>query len=267
MDAEQLDLFKSNGPGARSSLAADAVPAAEDLDDAALIAALPGAGLAGAPALTAEAGRRRLVAAIPALEALSRRLIGFGQDRPIPEQVAALGALLAIGGHPSASAVARLIAGGTFLGPTLAVAVATAVRLNATLPPATVLALLRHPEPQIRREACGCARPGPGIAEILIDLFGDLHSDVSTAAACALGRMGRTEARSALRHLIGDRPSAEVIEALAAVADEDDIVLLARLGRARPDLAPTALASLDGIESPRADRAAEALRRWLSDRR
>jgi len=265
MDAEQLDLFESVVAGAAPFPAVDA-PAAETLDDAALIAALPDAGLAGAPALAAEAGRRRLAAAVPALEVLCRRLTGFGRDRLIPEQVAALGALLAIGGQRSADAVARLIAGGAFLGPTLAVAVETAARLNATLPPATVLALLRHPEPQVRGAACRCARPGAGVAEILIDLAEDLNPDVAAAATCALGRMGRTEARSALRHLVGARPSAEAIDALAAVADEDDIVVLSRLGRARPDLAAAVLGSLDGIDGPRADNAAQALRRWLSDR-
>ena len=265
MDAEQLDLFESVVAGAAPFPAVDA-PAAETLDDAALIAALPDAGLAGAPALAAEAGRRRLAAAVPALEVLCRRLTGFGRDRLIPEQVAALGALLAIGGQRSADAVARLIAGGAFLGPTLAVAVETAARLNATLPPASVLALLRHPEPQVRGAACRCARPGAGVAEILIDLAEDLNPDVAAAATCALGRMGRTEARSALRHLVGARPSAEAIDALAAVADEDDIVVLSRLGRARPDLAAAVLGSLDGIDGPRADNAAQALRRWLSDR-
>lgn len=265
MGGEQLDLFESVVAGTASSPAV-AAPAAEMLDDAALIAALPDAGLAGAPALAAEAGRRRLVAAVPALEMLCRRLTGFGRDRLIAEQVAALGALLAIDGQRSADALARLIAGGTFLGPTLAVAVETAARLNATLPPATVLALLRHPEPQVRGAACRCARPGAGVAEILIDLADDLNPDVSAAATCALGRMGRTEARPALRHLIHARPCAEVIDALAAVADEDDIVLLTRLARGRPDLVAAVLGSLDGIEGPRADNAAQALRRWLSDR-
>jgi hypothetical protein len=273
MGAEQLDLFREGdfqGGGLAASPApidmrANVPQVASDLDDDALIAALPGAGLADAPALAAEAGRRRLAAAVPALEALCRRLIGFGSDRPVPEQVAALGALLAIDGQPSARAVARLIAGDVFLGPSLAVAVATAARLRAPLTRAAVLGLLRHAEPAIRADACRCARPGPGVAEVLIDLTNDLHPEVAAAAACALGRMGRTEAHSALRILVRDRPSAEAIDALAMLADEEDIVLLARLGRARPDLAACVLSGLDGVENPRADTASAALRRWLCD--
>src|SRR5208282_5814428 len=46
MGAEQLDLFQSNDPWAGSSRVVDVVPAAEDLDDEALVAALPDAELA-----------------------------------------------------------------------------------------------------------------------------------------------------------------------------------------------------------------------------
>jgi HEAT repeat protein len=65
-----------------------------------------------------------------------------------------------------------------------------------------VLALLRHPEPAVRADACRCARPGPETAEVLIDLANDLNPDVAMAALCALGGMGRTEARPALKRLI-----------------------------------------------------------------
>jgi hypothetical protein len=59
--------------------------AAETLNDQALIAALPDADLAGTRALTAEAGRRRLAASVPALEALCGRLTGFGSIRVVPD--------------------------------------------------------------------------------------------------------------------------------------------------------------------------------------
>jgi hypothetical protein len=79
-----LDLFTS-GP------IAEAIPVRAEvlLTDEALIAALPDADLGGTRALTAEAGRRRLAASVPALEALCGRLIGFGSIRVVPEQVAA----------------------------------------------------------------------------------------------------------------------------------------------------------------------------------
>jgi HEAT repeats len=265
MGAEQLDLFTSGPIAEAIPVRAEVPPAAETLTDEALIAALPDADLGGTRALTAEAGRRRLAAAVPALEALCGRLTGFGSIRVVPEQVAAIDALVAIGGPQSARAVARLIARGAFQGPTLVAAVAAAMRLSAPLPRATVLALLRHPEPAVRAGACRCARPGPETAEVLIDLANDLNPDVAMAALCALGGMGRTEARPALKRLIREAPSAEMIDALASVADEEGVILLARVGRERPDLAAVVLSGLEGLENPRAKTAASALRLHLAD--
>ena len=89
---EQLDLFSAGGmpPAPRSEATARReAPPPGDLDDAALIAAIPTAGLADGPDLAKEAGRRGLAGAVPALEALCRRFTGFGVDRAVPEQVAA----------------------------------------------------------------------------------------------------------------------------------------------------------------------------------
>ena len=68
------------------------------MDDADLIARIAESGRAGTIALAGEAGRRRLAVAVPTLEAICRRFAGFGADRPICEQAAALDALAAIGG-------------------------------------------------------------------------------------------------------------------------------------------------------------------------
>jgi hypothetical protein len=66
--------------------------------------------------VAAEIARRRLSDAVPALERLCRRFAGFGVERPVPEQVAALDALGAISGPDAAKAVARLIAKGVVPG-------------------------------------------------------------------------------------------------------------------------------------------------------
>jgi len=72
------------------------------------------------PALRAfEAGQRKLVGAIAALEALCRRFQGFGIEQAIPEQTAALGALGRIGGSEAARAVRRIIVGRIVQGPGL----------------------------------------------------------------------------------------------------------------------------------------------------
>jgi hypothetical protein len=56
-----------------------------------------------------------------------------------------------------------------------------------------------------------------------------------------------------------------VVEAVAGVADEEVIVLLARVGRARPDLAPSIISALEEIDSARVVSAASALKRFVSE--
>jgi hypothetical protein len=211
--------------------------APECLDDAALIAAIPDAGLADCHALAAEAGRRRLVPAIPALEALCRRFRGFGLHHPVPEQVAALSALAAVGGRDAASAVSQIIVDGVVQGPGPASAVGSAAKLKASLPAETMLVLLRHAEPAIRADACRCAHPQPRVITVLADLLDDLNAAVASAAACALGNMGRIEARPRLLHLLRENPTETVIAASVGIADTDVIVQLGRIARTRPDLA------------------------------
>src|SRR5258708_129836 len=112
MAEQQLDLFSDASLGlghplqsprmGRWLVAADS--GIEGLDDAALVAAIPESSLSDSSMLAAEAGRRRLAAAIPALAALCRRFAGFGIDRAVPEQAAALQALAMIGGRDAAHA-------------------------------------------------------------------------------------------------------------------------------------------------------------------
>src|SRR6202162_4629989 len=116
---QQLDLFSSVGIQAQRPLAQNMElrPTAAALDDQALIAAIPESNLADSIALAAEAGRRRLAAAVPSLETLCRRFSGFGIDRIVPEQAAALQALAAIGGREAAQAVSQLIVREVVQGP------------------------------------------------------------------------------------------------------------------------------------------------------
>ena len=257
MTARQPDLFSGSGGaagGSRSSHLGRRAMVPTDLDDDALISAIPDGDIVDGPVLAAEAGRRGLVAAVPALEALCRRLAGFGVDHAVPEQVAALEAMAMIGGGEAAAAASRIIARGFVQGPTLAVAVATAAGLGAILPVDIVLGLMRQSDRGIRADACRCARPSPNIVAILVELLDDLDAGVSTSAACALGRFGRPEGRPVLLRLLRDAPSAEVIDAIVPVADEECVVVLARVARTLPDLADAALDALRSLDDARARR-------------
>jgi HEAT repeat protein len=265
MEPTQFDLFADLPPAPRhESSTATVRVVAEELSDAALIAVLPDASLGDACALAAEAGRRRLGDAVAALAALCRRFVGFGLDRRVPEQIAALKALSAIGGPEAARAVHHIIVKHIVQGPNLAAAVIAAAGLGAKLTPDVALPLLRHADPSVRAAACGCVRAGGEVVPALIALLTECDDEIATAAACALGRMGRAEARDPLKRCLLAKPSARVIEALAGVADEEAIVFLARLGRKRPDLANCILAALEEIDLPAATTAASALASWLS---
>src|SRR5262252_9733791 len=131
---QQLDLFSSSGIQMECPLpqSMGVRPTATALDDQALIAAIPESSLADSIALATEAGKRRLATAIPSLETLCRRFSGFGIDRMVPEQAAALRALAVIGGSEAAQAVSRLIARRVVQGPALNLAVSTAVSMALT---------------------------------------------------------------------------------------------------------------------------------------
>jgi hypothetical protein len=156
---QQGDLFSGHGfPVERNPLPAKENPAVawSALDDRGLIAALPEAGVGDCLAIIAEIGRHKSVEAIPALERLCQRFAGFGRERIVPEQAAALDAFVMIGGREAAQAVARLVVGGVVQGPGLRKAVSAAATLGSSLPPEIVIPLLRHDDPDIRADACRC---------------------------------------------------------------------------------------------------------------
>jgi HEAT repeat protein len=261
MAGQQLDLFAADPIGIEpDGWSAPPPLRAADLADAALIAAFPDARLATAPSLAAEAGRRRLVGAIPALERLCRRLVGFGRDRVVPEQASALQALAAIGGAEARLVVTRLIADQIVQGPNLATALSAAAGLGAPLPPFRVAELLQDADPSVRAGACRCVRSAAPQLGLLIELLDDLHPPVATAAAMALGRIGRAEARPLLIWLLRTQPSAELIEALTPIADEEVIVAFGRAARAMADLTRPVLEALEQLDDPRAAVVASALR-------
>lgn len=263
MPERQLDLFAASGIDREAlSTAAPSAPTAlvaADLDDQALPAMIPMAGLKEATALAAEAGRRRLPEAVPALQALCRRFIGFGREHPVPEQGAALEALAAIGGAAAARAATAMIVERVVEGPNRAHAVEVAARLGARLPAPTLLELLAASDAGVRAAACACVGQQLALAPRLLELAHDAAGEVRNAAACALGRMGRREALPTLTRLLREAPSAAVIDAVAPVADEDCVILLGRTARARPDLAELVLDSLAVIAHPRARQLLQSL--------
>ena len=137
-------------------------------------------------------------------------------------------------------------------GPGLINALEAAAELGVGLPSDVILPLLRHEASEVRAGGCRCARPSPATIPVIVELLDDVDRIVMKEAACALSRMGRSEARPVLLRLLLEAPSAAVIDALSAVADEQCLVILGRIARTRPDLTDAALAALESIGSSRA---------------
>jgi hypothetical protein len=259
MTDQQLDFFAcasvtkvlplASGPdstGIRSTKPANA------LDDAELIARIPLAGIQEAPLLAKEAGRRKLLQAVPVLAALCRRFAGFGLNRRIPEQEAALEALGMIGGREAKDVVSAVIVKRVVQGPSLPVALAAAASLKVVLPNDTVMELLLHEDGQVRSGVCRCATAHPRVMDGLATCLKDHDPTVRIAAACALGQMGRKEVRFLLTRQLEQCPSLEVIDAITPIADEDCIVLLGRIARTRSELRDAVLDAFDMIDLPAA---------------
>jgi HEAT repeat protein len=179
-----------------------------------------------------------------------------------PKQSAALEALGVIGGPEASRAVVQLIVKRIVQGPTLVVATTVASQLGIIFPTDIALAFLRDSNPSVRALTCACVRAGYEVVATLIAMLNDPDGEVSAAAACALGRMGRVEARIHLKRYLTERPSGRVV--VAGVADDEAIVLLARVGRARPDLALSIISALEEIDNARATSAASGLKRFVS---
>jgi hypothetical protein len=261
MAAPQLDLFAGSGNRPEQTGAPTAArkrPVPSELDDDALIEAIPHASVGDCRSLAAEAGRRRLVGAVVALEVLCRRFRGFGLEHPVPEQTAALEAMAEIGRDEGACAVKRIVTEKIVQGPGLNSALKTAAQLRVRLPADVIAPLLRHEAPEIRVGGCRCARPSPATIPLLLELLEDPDPVVAREAACSLGRMGRIEVRPILLRLLRQAPSAEAIDAISAIADEECLVILGRIARTRPDLGDAALEALDSVGSPGAMKIAAA---------
>jgi hypothetical protein len=257
MTNEQFDLFDDVSSPATSAPPQPAAPRPLDptgLGDEELLERLDDRPMAECLERVREIKRRRLTAACSPLETLCLRHAGFGRTRIVPEQAAAIEALVAIGGGEAAASISRLITRRIVEGPALGLAFSAAVLLGSSLPEEIVGEHLRNDDPEIRCLAARCVRAWPRLAPNLIELLDDLRSEVQIAAACALGRMGRSEARALLVRSLQETPTEEIVDASARIGDRETIVLLGRLAASRPDLSAVAIEALKSIDHPMADR-------------
>ncbi len=251
----QPDLFDAPGEGLCNQFPSTPplpVTSLETCTDEELLEAIPLATVSHVDALCAEVVARSLMAAVPALEALWKRFIGFGPNRPYRQQEAVIGTLARLDGAPSHAALRRIVLSMTLPGSLLPLALQAAVEAQLALPARFVDPLLAHDETTVRRAAFSLAlRSGVAVDLLRVGLR-DPADGISRLAAIALGIRGDSEARPTLLRELARSPSSEIIEAVTAVWDDDVIVHLGRCAHRHPHLGRAVHDALHDIATPRA---------------
>ena len=173
---------------------------------------------------------------MPALEELWRRFAGYGIGAPLVEQRAVLGTLAQLDCGAARAALKGIVLSGGLPASLLSAALRAAADAGLALPAAFVGPLLDHGDIAVREPAF-----------------------IRRSGALALGNLGDAGAREALIEELIRNPSGEVIEALAAIADDDVIVHLGRCAECHPAFVDIVLDILREMGSAKAARLARRL--------
>ena len=254
----QLDLFDDGGQidGERvpTRLVEDAGETVGRLADGELIAMLPQADRSSVEALCSQVVSRSLEAAVPALERLWRRFAGFGVWVPFLEQRAVLDTLARVDGAAARAALKRVVLSKGLPASLLPAALRAAAEAGLALPASFVALLLDHEDVAVREPAFALALKAGIGGDRLRDGLIDPSACVQRLAAVALGNRRDAGAREWLIGELARNSSTEVIEALAAIRDDDAMVHLGRCPARHPALAGTVVAILRCMESAKAER-------------
>ncbi len=254
--AFQPDLFDARDDDvsghAPDTPVTEAVTPLEEFTDEDLIEALPRAGLSNVDALCSEIVARSLSAAVPALEALWRNFTGYGPNKPHRQQLAVIDTLARLDGATPHAALRRIVLSRTLPGSLLPTALQAAVQAELALPATFIEPLLVHDDATVRRAAFCLALRSAVSIDRLREGLQDPTDGIRRLAGIALGRRGDAQARQPLLRELSRSPSPQVIEAVAAVWDDDVIVFLGRCANRHPHLAGVVLDALHDIGTKRA---------------
>lgn len=261
----QPDLFGERGHAgeaqARREGDAGKGPTAGELSDDELLDMLPRSGMSDAEALCSEVVSRSLEEAVPALESLWRCFVGFGIETPCPEQLAVLNALALLNGKAAGAALERIVLSDRLPGSLLPAALRAAADAGLALPAGFLAPRLGHGDDAVRGPAFELALQARGELPVrpLRDGLADPVASIRRHAAVAMGNRGDGEAKDLLIGELARNPSTDVIEALAAIRDDDAIVHLGRCAKDHPAFDRVVVEALRGMESPKAQRLAERI--------
>jgi len=252
----QLDLFTERGrmpPRPVPKPMPPTTPAMETLTDDELLELVPEARPLNVEALCSQLVDRSLEAAVPGLEALWRRFTGFGIEQPLREQLAVLDTLARLGGADARKALRRIVLSRALPASLLPAALQGAAGCGLALPAGFVGPLLDHGDATVRGAAFALADKANVPADQLRKGLFDRSAPNRRLVMIALGLRGDPEARQPLLGELARSPSAEVIEAIAAVWNDDAIVHLGRCARRHPQLTSAVVDALRDIGTPLAN--------------
>ena len=262
--AAQPDLFAEGyripaPPTGRVIAPADGLEMASKLGDETLIATLGRSSPSMIEPLCSEVVSRSLEGAVPALEELWRRFVGFGIDVPLREQRAVLRTLVRLDCASARAALKRIVLWKGLPASQLPLALRAAADAGLVLPAAFVASLLGHGDATVRESAFALGLKA-GVPDLLLrGGLTDPTVPVRRAAVIALGNPGAADVREALIGELAADPSRAVIEALAAVGGDGAIVHLGRCAEHHPALAGAVVDALRDMERARAERLAGLL--------
>ena len=260
----QPDLFAEGyrvpaPPIGRVIVPADGLEAARKLGDETLIATLRRSSPSMVEPLCSEVVSRSLEGAVPVLEELWRRFVGFGVDMPLREQRAVLRALARLDCASARAALKRIVLWKGLPASQLPLALRAAADAGLVLPTGFVGPLLGHRDAAVREPAFALGLKA-GVSDLLLrGGLTDPSVPVRRAAAVALGNRGNADVREALIAELAANPSRAVIEALAAIGGDGAIVHLGRCAERHPALVGAVVDALRDMESARAERLVERL--------
>jgi hypothetical protein len=256
-DERQLDLF--DGPVARhdASLVAP-VPSIEttSLSDAELLAGFANASMVVVAALGEEILRRRPEGWTEAVLALWDRFLGYGETKPMLEQVVVLGLV-------QRSAAAVLLRGLLSRGPMAECLdehlLLAAAACRVALPADVVLRGLSDGRAGVRSAAVRLAILSGISTEHLHPYLTDSAREVRRATATALAEAGESLARDPLLFEMRLQPDRAGLDALSFIADEDVVIRLGQIARQHPAWCGIVIEVLQSIDHPRAQGVAAGL--------
>ncbi len=222
-------------------------------DDEDVIAWLPDSNLARAEALCEQVLSRGLAdAAVPALEELWDRFRGFGINSPCREQLAVLGTLAKIETRRSRAAVRRISEERCLPAVLLPHALQAAVASRIRFSPRRIELWIKSEQPIVRAQAFTLAQWVAPPVWVLEEGRNDPDRSVRRAALITMGKLGHAAARPGLLALFASNPNADIVRALATIANDEVITRFGRCANEHEGLRPLILEELGAMDDPRA---------------